>query len=250
MEFISIDRHGGTALVVFSRGKVNAIDQQVVAELLAVFAEIERDDSVRSVVLTGRGKFFSFGLDVPALYDLTPQEFSSFLRAFCGFCSSLFLFPKPIVAAVNGHAVAGGCMLLLPCDTRIAADQPMSIALTEVALGASLFASIVEMLRYRVSSQSAEEMLLTGKSFDARGAAQIGLVDSIVEPSKLTSAAVSRANELAQHYGPGYQSLRRMIRQPIADRWAEREARSIEEFVRIWYSPETRAKTKLVQIRS
>lgn len=250
MEFLSIERHNSTAVVNLSRGKVNAINRQVVSELSTAFAEIERDDSVRSVVLTGQGKFFSFGLDVPALYDLSPEEFASFLTSFCRLCSDLFLYPKPIVAAVNGHAVAGGCMLLLPCDERIAADQPMSIGLTEVALGAALFASTVEMLRYRVTNQAAEEMLLTGKTYDVHGAAKIGLIDHVVEPTALKSTAVIRAIELSQHYGPGHRALRQLIRRPIADRWANRETKSIEEFVRIWYSPETRAKTKLVQIRS
>lgn len=250
MEFFSIERHNSTAVLIFSRGKVNAIDQQVVSEVSAVLDEIERDNSIQSVVLTGRGKFFSFGLDVPALYNLPPADFTDFLSSFCSLCLRMFLFPKPIVAAVNGHAVAGGCVLLLPFDTRIAADQAMSIGLTEVTLGAALFASTVEMTRYWVSNKAAEKMLLTGETFDVRGAREIGLIDEIVEPEKLLSVAIQRAGELAQHYGPGYQALRRLIRQPIADRWREREALSIEEFVRIWYSPDTRAKTKLIQIKS
>lgn len=250
MDFVTIERNDSSAVVVLARGKVNAIDRQVLAELSSAFTQIERDDTFTSIVLTGRGKFFSFGLDVPALYDLSPEEFTNFLTSLCGLCTHLFLLPKPIVAAVNGHAVAGGCMLLLPCDARIAADQPMSIGLTEVALGASLFASTAEMLRYLVSNQSAERMLLTGKTFDGLGARQIGLIDEVVEPSALLPSAISRAGELAQHYGPGYKSLRRLIRQPIADRWESREAKSIEDFVRIWYSPDTRAKTRQVHIRS
>ncbi len=250
MEFVSIERHDHTAVVTLSRGKVNAIDRQVVAELSAVFDEIERDDSIQSVVLTGRGKFFSFGLDVPALWDLTPDEFTTFLKNFCGLCAELFLFPKPIVAAVNGHAVAGGCMLVIPCDAGMAVDTPINIALTEVMLGAALFASTVEMLRYRVSSQTAEQLLLTGKSLTANSAREIGLVNEVVPPESLLSTAIAKAGELAAHYGPGYKSIRRLIREPIAERWRSREEESISEFVRIWYSRETRAKTKLITIRS
>jgi enoyl-CoA hydratase/carnithine racemase len=250
MEFVTIDRHESTAMVTLARGRVNAIDQQLVSDLSTALEELRKDASVRSLVLTGRGKFFSFGLDVPALYDLTPDEFTNFLRAFCGLCREMFLFPKPIVAAVNGHAVAGGCVIMLPCDARIAADVPMSIALSEVTLGASLFAGTVEMLRYWVSNSTTEEMLLTGRTIDTKEAHRIGLVDQIVEASNLLPAALSRAQKLAAQYGPGYETLRRLIRRPIADRWLDTEEASIAEFVRIWYSPETRAKTKLVQIRS
>lgn len=250
MEFVTIDRHESTAILTLARGRVNAIDQQLVSELSSAFTELKTDASVRSVVLTGRGKFFSFGLDVPAIYDISPDEFTVFLRAFCGLCRDMFLFPKPIVAAVNGHAVAGGCVIMLPCDARLAADVPMSIALSEVTLGASLFASTVEMLRYWIGNAKAEEMLLTGRTIDAKEAHRIGLVEQIVEASSLLPTALSRAKELAAQYGPGYEALRRLIRQPIADRWLDAEEASIAEFVRIWYTPETRAKTKLVQIRS
>ncbi len=250
MEFVTIERHDQTAVVSLSRGKVNAIDRQVVAELSAVFAEIERDDTIRSVVLTGRGKFFSFGLDVPALYDLTPDEFTIFLKNFCGLCAELFLFPKPIVAAVNGHAVAGGCMLLIPCDARIAVDTPINIALTEVMLGAALFASTVEMLRYRVSNQTTETLLLTGKSLTANSAQEVGLVNEVVPLESLLQTAITKAGERAANYGAGYKAIRRLIREPIAERWRSREEESIREFVQIWYSPETRAKTKLITIRS
>jgi len=250
MEFVTVERHETSAVITLGRGRVNAIDQQVVSEISSLLGELQRDTSVRSLVLTGRGKFFSFGFDVPALYDLTPAEFTEFLRSFCGLCRDMFLFPKPIVAAINGHAVAGGCVLTLPCDARIAADATMSIALNEVALGASLFASTVEMLRYWIRNSEAERLLLTGKMIDTKDALRIGLVDQIVEITNLLPAVLSQAQALAAQYGPGYEALRRLIRQPIADRWLNREAASIDEFVKIWYLPEKRAKTKAVQIRS
>jgi enoyl-CoA hydratase/carnithine racemase len=249
VEFVIIERHNSTAAIMLTRGRVNAIDQRLVSELSTALSELVEDASVTSLVLTGRGKFFSFGLDVPALYDLTPDEFTSFLQAFCGLCRDLFLFPKPIVAAINGHAMAGGCVLTLPCDMRIAPDIAASISLNEVTLGASLFASTVELLRYWVRNQEAEQLLLTGRMIDAKEALRIGLVDQIVEASNLLPVALSRAGELAAHYGPGYVALRRLIRQPVADRWLEREDESIKEFVRIWYTPETRHKTRQVQIR-
>lgn len=249
MEFVTIERHHSTAVITLARGRVNAIDQQLVSEVSTTLSELAEDASVTSLVLTGRGKFFSFGLDVPALYDLTPDEFTGFLQAFCGLCRDLFLFPKPIVAAINGHAMAGGCVLTLPCDTRIATDTAASISLNEVTLGASLFASTVEMLRYWVRNQEAEQLLLTGRMIDAKEAQRLGLVDQIVEASNLLLAALSRAGELAAQYGPGYVALRRLIRQPVADRWLEREDESIKEFVRIWYTQETRHKTRQVQIR-
>ncbi|MBI5267845.1 MAG: enoyl-CoA hydratase/isomerase family protein [candidate division Zixibacteria bacterium] len=250
MPLVNVERLQSTAVVTLSRPPVNAINEQVVAELSQAFRDLERDNTITSIVLTGGGKFFSFGLDVPELYDHTPEQFRSFLISFCALCRQLFLFPKPIVAAINGHAVAGGCVLLLPCDARIAADIPMKVGLTEITLGASLFASTVEMLRYWLTNQHAERLLLVGSMFDAREAQRIGLFDQVVEKTNLQTAALQKAAELATHHGPGYEALRRHIRQPVADRWMAREDISIDEFVSIWYTPETRRKTREVKIRS
>jgi enoyl-CoA hydratase/carnithine racemase len=141
-------------------------------------------------------------------------------------------------------------MLVLPCDSRIAVDTPINIALTEVKLGAALFASTVEMLRYVVGNQTAEEMLLTGKTYSADSARTVGLITDIVPAGQLLPSAIAKASELASQYGPGYKAIRRLIREPIAERWRSREEDSIKEFVSNWYSPETRAKTKLITIRS
>jgi 3,2-trans-enoyl-CoA isomerase len=249
MPSVGIERIQSTAVVTLSRPPVNAINEQVVAEFSEAFLDLEHNPAVHSAILTGAGKFFSFGLDVPQLYDHSPAQFRSFVQSFCALCRQLFLFPKPIVAAVNGHAVAGGCVLLLPCDARVAADIPMKIGLTEITLGASLFAGTVEMLRYWLTNQHAERLLLVGSMFDAREAQRIGLFDQIVEPGSLQAAALQKTTELATHYGYGYQVLRRHIRQPVADQWMAREDVSIDEFVRIWYSPEVRRRAREVKIR-
>ena len=250
MPCVIIERSQTTGVVTLSRPPVNAINEQVIADLSETFLNLEHDPTIHSAVLTGAGKFFSFGLDVPEMYDHSPAQFRSFLQSFCALCRQLFLFPKPLVAAVNGHSVAGGCVLLLPCDIRIAADIPMKIGLTEITLGASLFASTVEMLRYWLTNQHAERLLLAGSIFDAREALHIGLFDQIIEPGGLQTAAIQKAAELATHYGPGYEALRNHIRQPLADRWMVREDVSIDEFVKIWYSPETRRRTREIKIRS
>jgi 3,2-trans-enoyl-CoA isomerase len=239
----------GTVTVTLARGKVNAIEEAFVTELSAVIASLRDDPAVTTVILTGRGKFFSFGLDVPELYDRSPEQFAGFLGDFCRLCRDLFTFPKPLIAAINGHAVAGGCILALACDYRIMVAEGPKIALNEGTFGASIFAGTVEMLKYAVGDRLAQEILLTGKMFTPLQAQSMGLVDQLVDAPGLLTAGAQKAAELAANYGPNFVSLKRLLRQPTVDAIDRRDQASIEEFVRIWYSPETRAKTKSIQIK-
>src|SRR5262245_32773085 len=109
----------GVATVTLARGKVNALDEATVDDLRAAFRRLTADDAVRAVVLTGSGSFFSFGWDVPALYAYPKEAFRQFVTKFTDLYAELYLHPRPLVAALNGHTVAGGCMLAIACDLRL-----------------------------------------------------------------------------------------------------------------------------------
>ena len=113
MSFVGLTQEEGVALLTLQRGKVNAINEAVVEELLSRLEAVKADRSSGAVVLTGRGKFFSFGLDVPELYPLSREEFTGFVERFTDLYKAIYVYPKPVVAALNGHAIAGGCMLAL-----------------------------------------------------------------------------------------------------------------------------------------
>ena len=119
------------AEVRLERGKVNALDEEVVDELAECFRRLAGDPDVRSIVLTGTGKFFSFGFDIPGFLGHSKEAFLAYLRKFAALYRDLFAHPKPVVAALNGHAVAGGCMLALACDARLMAAGKGKVALNE-----------------------------------------------------------------------------------------------------------------------
>lgn len=237
------------AIITMTRGKVNAINPDFVRELNLLLDDIERHPDIHAVVLIGQGKFFSFGLDIPELYELTPEAMTRFIQTFCDLYHRLFLFPKPIVAAINGHAIAGGCILATACDRRLMSAGNGKIALNEVTFGASLFAGAVAMLQFACGSRNAEQILLTGHMFTPEQARELGLIDEVTEDDKLLADASRVARELGKNHGPHFTSLKRLSRQPIADQWRIREPHAITEWIDIWYSPETRAKAKSIQIR-
>lgn len=237
------------ATITMARGKVNAINTEFVAELSGLLDEFETDSSTNALILTGRGKFFSFGLDIPELYDLSPAEMTRFIRTFCSLYHRLFLFPKPTVAAINGHAIAGGCILATACDTRLMAEGNGKMALNEITFGATLFTGAVEMLRYACGNRNAEKILLSGTMFSPAESLQLGLVDRIVTSDDLQNVAMQHALEQSRYVGPQFTSLKRLVRGPISSAWRTREDQSILDWINIWYSPETRERARSIQIR-
>src|SRR5512135_1887998 len=128
MSFVEVQVRDGIATVVLQRGKVNALNPVVVDELSATFHALQSDTEVSAVVFTGSGKFFSFGFDIPELLAYPREKFTHYLTSFTTLYRDLFIYPKPLVAALNGHAIAGGCMLALACDSAIMAQGGAKIS--------------------------------------------------------------------------------------------------------------------------
>ena len=245
---MTIQRDDELAFVVLDRGKVNAIDEQVVRQLDDALSAVENAEDVRAVVLTGSGKFFSFGFDIPAFMDHSRQAFTRFLETFTALYTRLYTFPRPVVAALNGHAVAGGCMLALACDRRIMSAGPGKISLNEITFGSSVFAGCVAMLRAIVGQQNAERVLATGALWLPEQALELGLVDAVVPPARLREAAIESAREIAGD-AVAFQSMRKLLRGQIAETMRRHESASIREFVEIWYSDATRERLSKIEIR-
>lgn len=250
MSFVKVTSEEGRADVCISRGKVNALNEEVIDELRSRLEVLEEDNSIRAVVLTGTGAFFSFGFDIPALYDLAREDFTRYLTKFTDLISYLFLFPKPVVAALNGHAIAGGCMLATACDHRIMVSGKAKISLNEITFGATVFQSAVEQCRYWVGSRMTQEMLFSGIMYTAEQAQDFGLVQEVVVPDRLSHIAVATARRFAQLQQPAFASLKRLLRAPIVETLAVREQRAITEFVDIWYSDRVRQNLRRIEIRT
>ena len=239
MTHVHLSIADGIAEVRFERGKVNALDERLVDELSRRFGELCDDPEVRGIVLTGSGKFFSFGFDIPHFLSLSKAAFADYLGRFTALYRDLFVHPKPIVAALNGHAVAGGCMLAAACDTRIMVSGKAKIGLNEIGFGSSVFAGSVAMLEFWVGARRAQEMLFGGGLYSAEDALGLGLVDAVVSDAELADAARATARRHAARDPAAFRSIKRLLRQPVVDAMLAREAASIAEFVDIWYSEST-----------
>ncbi len=248
MNFVKVEFDEGIATVVLNRGKVNALNGDVVSELRSTFKTLETNQDINAIVLTGYGKFFSFGFDIPEFLSLSKEEFTKYLINFTDLYTYLFQYPKLIVAALNGHTIAGGCMLALACDSRVMVEDKGNISLNEIAFGSSVFAGSTEMLRFWIGSANATKVLYSGAMYSAKQAMSFGLIDTVAKKQNLLVQARGVATELAPKHLPAFASIKTLLRKTVAEEMIKRERESILEFVDIWYSQQTWANLQNIKI--
>jgi enoyl-CoA hydratase/carnithine racemase len=250
MEFICLSTNDGIAEARLQRGKVNALNEQVIEEMDGGLRSLAADPDVRAVILIGDGPFFSFGFDIPEFLSYSRKSFASFLKQFTGLYTYLFTYPKPVVAALNGHAVAGGCMLALACDYRIMVSGKAKISLNEITFGSSVFAGSVAMLKFTVGEKNAQAMLYHGTMHSAEAALHLGLIDQVSSNEKLLEDAREAARRLGSRDAAAFRSLKGLLRAPVAEEMIKEEDASVGEFVRIWYSENTWKNLQAIKIHS
>ena len=248
MSFVLATKEKGIATVTLQRGKVNALNEPMVEEIADAFGHLATDTEVKSIIFTGSGKFFSFGFDVPEFLKYPKKDFVKFIERFTNLYTYLFQFPKPVVAALNGHTIAGGCMLATACDFRLMASGKGKIALNEITFGAPVFAGSAEMLRFCLGSRNAQSILYSGAMYSAEEAFGLGLVDQVSSKDALLDDAIKVAQELGEKDGTAFPIIKKLLRKPVAEEMVMHEKDYILEFADIWYSETTREKLKKIKI--
>jgi 3,2-trans-enoyl-CoA isomerase len=250
MNFVLVSINKGIAEVSLRRGKVNALNQEVVDELSRCFENLAANREVRAVIFTAEGPFFSFGFDIPEFLSYSKESFTEFLKRFTRLYAYLFTYSKPLVAALNGHAIAGGCMLALACDYRIMASGKARISLNEITFGSTVFAGSAVMLKSLVGGKNAQRVLYDGTMYSAEEALEIEMVDGVSSSERLMDDARELATRLATKNPDAFRSIKRLLRAPVAEEMARKEEESVHEFVSIWYSENTWKNLHAIRIRS
>ena len=214
---LKLDYDAAIATITLDRPeKRNAISAQMIEELLAALAEIEHT-AVRAVIITGSGSAFCSGMDLDALKNLAQQSPTQNLedsRRMATMFRRLWAYPKPLIAAVNGAAIAGGCGIATLCDFTIAVPEA-KFGYTEVRIG--FIPAIVSVFLIRqIGDKRARDLLLTGRILTAEEAKQIGLVNHIVEPDKLMDAARIYAASLVESSPSSIERTKRLLTESAA----------------------------------
>jgi enoyl-CoA hydratase/carnithine racemase len=251
MGFINLSVDEDIAIVTINRPKVNALNEPLVEELYECLQKLadKPNAQVKVIILTGEGSFFSFGLDVPEFLNYSKEPFTRFLAKFTELISYLFLYPKPVIAALNGHTIAGGCMLAIACDYRLMVSDKAKISLNEITFGSTVFASAISVLKHLVGGRNAELILYSGRMYSAEEAQGLRLIDEVVSKENLDAAARRVARDFVSKNSDTFQSIKMLLRRPMAEEINKREINSILEFTEIWYSESTRENLEKIKIR-
>lgn len=201
MEFnnIKVERKEDIAIIEINRPKaLNALNSETLTELSAAFDQVAADRSIKIVVLTGSGeKAFVAGADIAQMKDMNPLEGRRFSQLGQETFRKAEQLPQPVIGAINGFALGGGCELALACDLRIASENAR-FGQPEVTLGLTAGFGGTQRLPRLVGSGLASEILFTGEIIDAQEAYRIGLVNHIYPKESLMDEALSLAHKIAK----------------------------------------------------
>ena len=246
MNTIKVNIKDKIAVLSLNRGKSNAINAEMVAELNQMVKNIENDDSIAGLILTGKDGFFSAGLDLIELYNYDEETIKNFWIDFLNLVTRLVSFKKPMIAAISGHSPAGGCVLALCCDYRIMAQGKFIIGLNEVPIGIIIPESIFHLYSFWLGQANAYRFLLEGKLMHTQQALSTGLIDEVVNPESILHAAERKMLTYIKLERNAWQQSKMNMRMELLKKVSADPTEMISPMLAQWWSASTRSILKTI----
>ena len=242
-----IEEDDGVAIVHMNSNKVNRQNPAFFSDLDTSLDRLTSDFPNLPVVLTSKEQVFSAGFDFDYWFPLIEKDDFETVQAsydrFKQINLRLFSYPRPTVAALNGHAYAGGLITALCCDSRIAVDQGADFTLNEVPIGLAMPSLFTEIIRYAVGTPVAAKATLTGSIYTGPEALSLGIVDSLVPKNDLLPEAVRAAKALKPDCHTAYAFSKRALQGPTLSRIREETEQLDSQFGKTWCSTDARSAT-------
>jgi enoyl-CoA hydratase len=238
---IGLEHIEDIAVLKLQRGKANVLEPGFLSAIRETVASL-REDAPRGLILTAEGRIFCAGLDLVALVDASEDHIHELLTALHDALLELFTFPRPVVAAINGHAMAGGALLTLACDQRVMVMGEGKWGLTEAQLGLMVPASMIEMSRYALERPVLERLLYGGQAYPGFKAREMGILDDLVDEGEL----LDRATGIIHGWTPvpaAFGDIKARLRRPTVEAMEAARARD-RQFLGRWNDPEVRARVR------
>ena len=215
MALVEVTKQGNVGIVTMNRPEaLNALSSAVFADLTAALDQVEQDDDVYVVIITGAGRAFVAGADIGEMANMNVEEGLAFSELGNSLLMRVDMFPKPTIAAVNGFALGGGCELSLACDIRIASEKA-KFGQPEVGLGITPGFGGTQRMARIIGTGAAMELIYTAETIDAKRAEAIGMVNHVVAPDELMDFALNLANKIAANAQVAIRTSKMAIRRGI-----------------------------------
>jgi enoyl-CoA hydratase len=239
---ITREESGDLAILRLAHGKVSALDVDLCTAIVDGLRELE-GGSARAVIVTGTGAAFSAGVDLFKVLDGGREYLARFLPAMESLFKALLLFPRPLVAAINGHAIAGGCIAAAACDHRVMADGSARIGIPELAVGVPFPMLPFEIVRARVSRQHFRHLVMTGRTVTPPDALALGLIEEIAPLDVLITRATHAAEQLLRIPAVSFALTKRTFAAAVLER-ANRSAALNAEVLEAWAHDDVQARIR------
>lgn len=223
------------------RGKVNAINIEMVSELLTVIEYVGSQEKIEALVLTGHPGIFTAGLDLKSLLLMDQDGIENFWRSFHQLILNLVNLDKPVVTAISGHSPAGGCVLAICSDFRFMADGNYLIGLNELAVGIPVPALIYELMAVWVGRRYAYQNLMTSKMLSPAEALDQGLVDAVVPLDELGVKVKDNLSQIKRLAPKQWSMTKRNFRKHLEPVLTMTFEDVFSQSLQNWWDPETRA---------
>lgn len=245
MSGVRLERPGSLAVLRLDKARGNSIDQELASGLLEAAEELGRDDAVAGVLIaSAHPKLFCPGLDLVALSGLERDGMELFMRRFAQTVWALYGLEKPVVAAVNGAAVAGGCILALTADHRVL-RRGAPIGLNEVKVGVPLPWTVTVLLRGAVPPPALGRIALLGRNFTDEEALAVGLADELAPADgAFEDVCLARLSEFVEKDARALAMTKRWLREPLLEEMKEHEPERVRAFLDGWFSPATQERIR------
>jgi Delta3-Delta2-enoyl-CoA isomerase len=244
---IRLERSGALVTARLDKPRGNAIDEPFTQELLQVAGQLAADPAVRGVLLaSAHPKLFCPGLDLVTLLEYDRPSMERFMRLFAEAVWALYSLRKPVVAAIGGHAVAGGCILALTADYRVLRRGGVEIGLNEVKVGVPLPWSVAVLLRASVPPTSLTQVALLGRNFADDDAIGVGLVDQLADGDGFEDFCRARLEEFSDRDADAIAVTKVYLRAGPLGEMRAREKDEMRTWLDRWFSAATRERIRQI----
>jgi enoyl-CoA hydratase len=231
------DEEGGIRILTLARPPANALDAELIAELGEATRAAGTDERVRAVILRGNDRFFSGGLDLKKMAGGEAPRVSEF--GYGDGIGALWTLPKPTIAEVRGHAIAGGAILLLACDFRISARGVHKIGLNETPIGLAFPPGAFEISRLAIAHTHFGRAILEGELYSPEEALRVGYLQELVDPDRLSARCLELARKVATFPAGAYAYNKAMLQKPALERCMNEPEADKQRRFEVWTSEET-----------
>lgn len=236
---IQIERTDSVAILRMDRPSANAIDLDTAREFANALEALAEQDDIGAVIVTGAGKCFSAGLDLKALPSYDHGQQRAMVMEINRLFGRLYQLPFPTIAAVNGHAIAGGVILTLACDYRIGAEGDYKIGLAEARVGVPYPVAAMAIVQSELSHDAARLMVLTARNLNPHEAVSYGMLDELQPVEQLLKRAMEVAREMTSLPRSTYVRIKRQLRAGAISRIEDAINNNNEPMLESWLGAET-----------